>query len=195
MSSKPCRKRKERDDSSADATNNPKKAKLSTANAGGTVDDSSSREAPRRASNAYMVFCKERRAELVEDRPDLTFGELGAKLGEIWRGMAPEEKRPFEERAQLDRDRCNPRHRTLLSCCAVGRYEKEMSQFRATRHKKAVRLTKQTFSWLVCIRDMLAALRSRRRLMPRPRTSRWIRWRATRRCRSWPSWRRRILCR
>merc|ERR1740117_1305969 len=27
--------------------------------------------APKRASNAYMIFCKERRARLKEERPDL----------------------------------------------------------------------------------------------------------------------------
>jgi len=61
--------------------------------------------APKRATNAYMVFCRERRASLKEERPDLHFGKLGAKLGEMWRLMSPEEKRPYEARAANDRDR------------------------------------------------------------------------------------------
>eukprot|EP00808_Paulinella_micropora_P004828 g73538.t1 len=61
--------------------------------------------APKRASNAYMIFCKERRAELKETRPELAFGKLGAKLGEIWRTMSSEEKKPYEDRAAMDRDR------------------------------------------------------------------------------------------
>ena len=32
--------------------------------------------APKRASNAYMIFCKERRGQLKSDRPDLPFGTL-----------------------------------------------------------------------------------------------------------------------
>ncbi len=61
--------------------------------------------APKRATNAYMVFCRERRASLKEERPDLQFGKLGAKLGEMWRTMSAEEKRPYESRASGDRDR------------------------------------------------------------------------------------------
>lgn len=61
--------------------------------------------APKRATNAYMIFCKERRAALKEEHPELQFGKLGARLGEMWRLMSPEEKRPFENRATGDRDR------------------------------------------------------------------------------------------
>jgi len=61
--------------------------------------------APKRASNAYMIFCKERRSKLREERPDLPFGKIGAKLGEIWRTMSADEKRPYEERAANDRER------------------------------------------------------------------------------------------
>ena len=61
--------------------------------------------APKRASNAYMIFCKERRAQLKLDRPDLPFGQLGKRLGEMWRSMTPEEKRLYENRATGDRDR------------------------------------------------------------------------------------------
>jgi len=61
--------------------------------------------APKRASNAYMIFCKEKRAQLKKSRPDLPFGQLGASLGEIWRKMPVEEKKPYENRAFVDRER------------------------------------------------------------------------------------------
>ena len=61
--------------------------------------------APKAASNAYMIFCKERRSKLKKENPDLAFGKIGAKLGEIWRALTPEEKRPYEERAASDRER------------------------------------------------------------------------------------------
>merc|ERR1711990_133725 len=35
--------------------------------------------APKRASNAYMIFCKERRARLKEENPELPFGRIGAR--------------------------------------------------------------------------------------------------------------------
>ena len=61
--------------------------------------------APKRASNAYMIFCKEKRAELKQNRPDLPFGQLGKRLGEMWRSMTPDERQPYETRATNDRDR------------------------------------------------------------------------------------------
>jgi len=61
--------------------------------------------APKRASNAYMIFCKERRARLKEERPDLPFGRIGARLGEIWRSLSADEKKPYEEKANIDRQR------------------------------------------------------------------------------------------
>jgi len=69
--------------------------------------------APKAASNAYMIFCKARRATLKEEHPELPFGQLGAKLGEIWRNLQPEDKKPFEDQAAADRER----------------YRKEMEQY------------------------------------------------------------------
>src|ERR1700722_3373936 len=85
-------------------------------------DDSSNRKkrkdpnAPKRASNAYMIFCKERRSQLKLDRPDLPFGQLGKRLGEMWRSMSAEEKKSYEDRASGDRDR----------------YKGEMNQYQST---------------------------------------------------------------
>jgi len=62
-------------------------------------------QAPKRASNAYMIFCKERRATLKVEHPELAFGKLGQMLGDIWRKLSADEKRPYEQRAQGDRDR------------------------------------------------------------------------------------------
>jgi len=60
-----------------------------------------------------MIFCKARRAQLKEEHPELPFGQLGAKLGEIWRNLGPEDKKPYEDQAAADRER----------------YRKEMEQY------------------------------------------------------------------
>ena len=52
----------------------------------------------------FLLFA-ERRASLKEEHPELQFGKLGARLGEMWRLMSAEEKRPYENRATGDRDR------------------------------------------------------------------------------------------
>ena len=74
--------------------------------------------APKAVSNAYMIFCKARRGELKQENPDLPFGKIGAKLGEIWRMMTPEEKKPYEDKASVDRER----------------YRKEMLDYQTGKH-------------------------------------------------------------
>ena len=77
--------------------------------------------APKAVSNAYMIFCKARRGELKQENPELPFGKIGAKLGEIWRMMTPEEKKPYEDRATVDRER----------------YRKEMLDYQTGKHAVA----------------------------------------------------------
>jgi len=60
--------------------------------------------APKRACNAYMVFCKAMRPELKEKNPGMTFGKIGAQLGVLWRGFSAEQKRPYEEKAAQERE-------------------------------------------------------------------------------------------
>lgn len=61
--------------------------------------------APKRASSAYMFFVKENRAKVKEENPDLSFGELGKLMGEKYRNLTEEEKKPYLEAAEQDKER------------------------------------------------------------------------------------------
>jgi small subunit ribosomal protein S27Ae len=50
---------------------------------------------PKRKPNAYMNFVKKIRPTVVKDYPDLTFTEIGAKLGELWRALTDDEKKKY----------------------------------------------------------------------------------------------------
>lgn len=43
-----------------------------------------------------MKFCNERRPEIVKENPDLTFGAIGKRLGEEWRGLSEAKKAKFK---------------------------------------------------------------------------------------------------
>jgi len=43
----------------------------------------------------YIQFCQAMRSEIREDEPDITFADMGRRLGEIWRGLSDEEKREY----------------------------------------------------------------------------------------------------
>jgi HMG (high mobility group) box len=61
--------------------------------------------APKRASTSYLYFSNEMRPKLKERQPELTFGELGQKLGEMFRNLTPEEKEKYEKLARDDKAR------------------------------------------------------------------------------------------
>ena len=51
----------------------------------------------RRQLMPYMNFCKKTRSKVVTENPDLTFGGVGRKLGEMWRELGEEEKKKYAE--------------------------------------------------------------------------------------------------
>jgi hypothetical protein len=62
-------------------------------------------KAPKAATSAYMYYSKHHRNVLKQENSDLSFGDLGKTVGAMWKCTTPEERRPFEEQAALDKDR------------------------------------------------------------------------------------------
>jgi len=62
-------------------------------------------KAPKAATSAYMYFSKHHRNVLKRENSELSFGDLGKTVGAMWKAAPPEERRPFEEQAALDKDR------------------------------------------------------------------------------------------
>jgi hypothetical protein len=48
--------------------------------------------------SGFMLFSKEHRPKIKEDSPDLTFGGIGKKLGEMWRALSEKEKQAYKDR-------------------------------------------------------------------------------------------------
>jgi hypothetical protein len=46
-----------------------------------------------------MFYSTEMRAKIKEQNPKLTFGELGRKIGEMFKALSPEEKAKYEKKA------------------------------------------------------------------------------------------------
>lgn len=63
------------------------------------------KNAPKRALTAYMIFSKETRPVVVSENPSLTFTEVGRLLGEKWRALSSDQKKPFEQKSEADKDR------------------------------------------------------------------------------------------
>jgi len=44
----------------------------------------------------FMLFSSEHRAKVKEENPELTFGGIGKKLGEMWRALTDKEKEEYK---------------------------------------------------------------------------------------------------
>ncbi|KAL1973898.1 hypothetical protein VTN31DRAFT_5458 [Thermomyces dupontii] len=61
--------------------------------------------APKRGLSAYMFFANENRERVREENPGIAFGALGRKLGEMWKNLSDEERKPYEDKAAADKKR------------------------------------------------------------------------------------------
>eukprot|EP00538_Stauroneis_constricta_P005858 CAMPEP_0119563466 /NCGR_PEP_ID=MMETSP1352-20130426/23495_1 /TAXON_ID=265584 /ORGANISM="Stauroneis constricta, Strain CCMP1120" /LENGTH=74 /DNA_ID=CAMNT_0007612067 /DNA_START=150 /DNA_END=374 /DNA_ORIENTATION=- len=48
--------------------------------------------------SGFMLFSKEHRQKVKDDNPDITFGGVGKKLGEMWRALTDKEKEEYKQR-------------------------------------------------------------------------------------------------
>lgn len=49
--------------------------------------------------SAYNFFVAEKRVIVKEENPTLGFGEVSKKVGEMWKALTDEEKKPYQEMA------------------------------------------------------------------------------------------------
>ena len=50
----------------------------------------------KRPLSGFMKFSQEHRAKVKEENPDITFGGIGKKLGEMWRALSDKEKESYK---------------------------------------------------------------------------------------------------
>jgi len=61
--------------------------------------------APKRALSAYMYFANECREDVRAANPGIKFGDLGKRLGQMWKELSEDERKPYEEKAAADKQR------------------------------------------------------------------------------------------
>lgn len=61
--------------------------------------------APKRALSSYMFFAKEKRAEIIAEKPELSkdVAAVGKMIGSAWNALSDKEKVPFEKMAEEDK--------------------------------------------------------------------------------------------
>ena len=59
------------------------------------VQGSKKQGKPRKSG--YINFCKVERPKLKKNNPDMTFGDQGKKLGEMWKRLSDADKKKWDE--------------------------------------------------------------------------------------------------
>ena len=82
---------------------------------------------PKRPMSAFLHFSQTRRQAVKDDHPNMRNPEISRALGEVWRGMSQEEKRPFVEREKVEREKYK---------VAMAKWKSEADQRRAEEKKR-----------------------------------------------------------
>jgi len=61
--------------------------------------------APKKGLTDFMIFQQEHRAQVKEENPDASFGEIGKILGDMWKKLDADSKKEFKKRAEEDKAR------------------------------------------------------------------------------------------
>mmetsp|Transcript_11420 Transcript_11420/g.22929 ORF Transcript_11420/g.22929 Transcript_11420/m.22929 type:complete len:161 (+) Transcript_11420:3-485(+) len=73
-----------------------KKGKKKTASKKKSTPDENK---PKRPLTSYIRFSNKIRSQVIQDNPGLTNQEVTSRIGELWRKLEAEEKKPFEDEA------------------------------------------------------------------------------------------------
>lgn len=72
--------------------------------------------APKKGMSAFMLFSNDQRNKIKAENPDLSFGEIGRKVGEAWKALTDKQKQVYVKKSDEDKKR----------------YESEMETYTAT---------------------------------------------------------------
>jgi len=90
------------------------------------------RTGPKRPLSSYMYFCKEERDRIKEDYPDMKGPDVTKELGVRWKKLSDDDKVPFEELANVDKER----YRSEMSVASEAEPKKEVKKGKAKKEVK-----------------------------------------------------------
>ena len=59
--------------------------------------------APSAARNGYQIFCEDARPRVKKENPEKKMTQLSTLLGNEWKALTEEQKKPYQERAEADK--------------------------------------------------------------------------------------------
>ena len=60
---------------------------------------------PKKRLHSYLIYVKERKNDMMRDKPNLTFKEMMQYVSKCWKELPPGERAYFDAKAEKDRER------------------------------------------------------------------------------------------
>lgn len=58
----------------------------------------------KKPKSAFLLWCKEHRQKVCDDNPNATFAEISTIMGDKWKNVSEEERKPYEDRYKVEKD-------------------------------------------------------------------------------------------
>lgn len=84
--------------------------------------------APRQPLTGYIRYLNSRRDTLRTDNPNLTFADITKILAQEWANLTPEDKRPYQEAGEQDRERYLQEMETYKKTDAYKEYLRQQEE-------------------------------------------------------------------
>ncbi|KAJ8248374.1 hypothetical protein GJAV_G00241340 [Gymnothorax javanicus] len=99
---------------------------------------------PKVPATGYIRFLKQQQTELSKQYPDVKYVEITKKIAQLWQGLTPEQKKPFELEAQAAREKYKEELRQFYACLSPEQVRalKEMKRQKLER-RKTIRMKRE----------------------------------------------------
>lgn len=69
--------------------------------------------------SAFFIFCSEFRPKVKGENPGLSIGDVAKRLGEMWNNTSPEDKQPYEKKADKLKEKYKKVNKQKSQCALL----------------------------------------------------------------------------
>jgi hypothetical protein len=80
---------------------------------------------PKRGKSAYLYFTLAKRPEVQKDHPGAKLGAISKILGQMWKELTEDDKKPYQALAEKDKERYEREKKTLINTTSTSKSESE----------------------------------------------------------------------
>lgn len=92
--------------------------------------------APKRPMSAYFLWANKVRNSVVKENPDASLGEIGKKLGALWKNVSESDRSPFAAKAEKERSAYEKKKEKYIKTAQWKKHQKMIHAWKIHTTKK-----------------------------------------------------------